>query len=57
MRSNPDSEAALELAVLALFEQLGWATINAYGETYGPNGTLGRENRGEVVLPACGRPW
>jgi type I restriction enzyme, R subunit len=29
---------------------LGWKTINAYHESYGPGGSLGRENIGEVVL-------
>ena len=32
-------------------EGLGWQSINAYNaETFGPNGTLGRDNQGEVVL-------
>lgn len=50
MSYNLDSEAALELETIALLEQLGWQIINAYDESYGPHGTLGREHRGEVVL-------
>jgi type I restriction enzyme R subunit len=47
---NLDLEAALERETVALFEQLGWETVDAYEETFGPLGTLGRDNRGEVVL-------
>jgi type I restriction enzyme R subunit len=50
MPYNPDSESALELETITLLKRLGWQTVNAYEETYGPNGTLGREHRGEVVL-------
>lgn len=47
---HPDSEQALENEAIALFSTLGWETINAYQETLGSSGTLGRETRGEVVL-------
>lgn len=47
---KPDAEDTLERAAIALFAELGWHTINAYHESYGPQGTLGRDNRGEVVL-------
>ena len=40
----------IEKPTIALFSQMGWPTVNAYSETYGPDGTLGRDNRGEVVL-------
>ena len=53
---HADSEAALENATLALFRELGWQTVNAYDETFGAGGTLGREHRGEVVLLARLRP-
>jgi len=54
--TNPDSEDALELAVLDLLRQLGWQTVRAFDEVFGrtpasparPN--LGRENSGEVAL-------
>lgn len=47
---HPDSEAALENATIALFKELGYTVANCYHETYGENGTLGRETSGEVVL-------
>lgn len=40
----------VEQPAIKLFEELGWATINAYSETLGSNGTLGRDNRSEVFL-------
>lgn len=51
-----DSEDALEQATLALFQQMGWDTVNCMDEVFGdtpaspqrPN--LGRETTGEVVL-------
>ncbi|HIK15822.1 MAG TPA: type I restriction endonuclease subunit R [Leptolyngbyaceae cyanobacterium M33_DOE_097] len=45
-----DSEHALENEAIALFSTLGWDTLNAYQETLGSSGTLGRETRSEVVL-------
>jgi len=50
--SNPFSEDALiEQPAIRLFKDgLGWQAVNAYDETYGENGSLGREHRGEVVL-------
>jgi len=49
---NPDAEASLESATLALFAELGWETVDAYNEIHGagPEATLGREHRGQVVL-------
>jgi type I restriction enzyme R subunit len=47
--SYEHDEAELELATLALFEDLGWSTADATGETF-PDGMLGREHPGEVVL-------
>lgn len=47
--SYEHDEAELELATLALFEELGWSTADATGETF-PGGMLGREHPGEVVL-------
>ena len=40
----------VEQPAIQLFEELGWETINAYHETLGPGGTLGRDNRSEVFL-------
>ena len=41
----------IEQPAIGLFAELGWQTVSAMEETFGPNGTLGRETRGEVVLP------
>ncbi len=40
----------VEQPAIALFQELGWGHINAYHETHGPDGTLGRDNRSEVFL-------
>src|SRR5574341_1096383 len=48
--THPDSEAALESATLDLFARLKWETANCYDETFGSNGTLGRETPAEVIL-------
>jgi type I restriction enzyme, R subunit len=40
----------VERPAIGLFEELGWESINAYHETLGPLGTLGRDNRSEVFL-------
>jgi type I restriction enzyme R subunit len=49
---SPDAEASLESATLALFAELGWETVDAYHEVHGtgPEATLGRPHRGQVVL-------
>ena len=49
-RSLPDAEATLEHATIALFAGLGWQVVDAFHETLGADGTLGREQRSEVVL-------
>src|SRR5690348_5964255 len=43
-------DALIEQPAIALFNELGWATVNCYDEKLGSNGTLGRETRSEVVL-------
>ncbi|CAD5955319.1 Putative type I restriction enzyme HindVIIP R protein [Planktothrix tepida] len=53
---NPDSETALELETIKLFEQLGYTTANCYHEKIGNNSTLGRETKTEVVLISKLRP-
>jgi type I restriction enzyme, R subunit len=40
----------VEQPAIELFEQLGWDHVNAYSETLGPDGTLGRDNKSEVFL-------
>lgn len=40
----------VEQPAIKLFEALGWKTVNAYHETLGSDGTLGRDNKSEVFL-------
>ena len=40
----------VEQPAIGLFAALGWQTVSAMDETFGANGTLGRETKGEVVL-------
>lgn len=40
----------VEQPAIGLFAQLGWQTVSALDETFGSDGTLGRETKGEVVL-------
>ena len=47
---HPDSEAALELSTIALFEKLGYTTANCYSEWISGTSNLGRETKSEVVL-------
>ena len=51
MSPNPYTEDLLvEQPAIKLFSELGWQTVSAMEEVYGPGGTLGRETPGEVVL-------
>jgi type I restriction enzyme R subunit len=51
MTTHPYTEDHLvEQPAIELFADLGWQTVSALEETFGPGGTLGRETRGEVVL-------
>jgi len=40
----------VEQPAIGLFGELGWITISALDETFGPTGTLQRETTGDVVL-------
>jgi len=40
----------VEQPAIGLFAELGWQTVSASEETFGANGTLGRETKGDVVL-------
>ncbi len=40
----------VEQPAIGLFAELGWQTVSAMEETFGPGGTLERETSGEVVL-------
>ena len=55
MSPNAYTEDQLvEQAAIGLFAALGWQTVSAMEETFGPGGNdscnLGRETKGEVVL-------
>jgi type I restriction enzyme R subunit len=40
----------VEQPAIGLFAALGWQTVSAMDETFGPGGTLARETKGDVVL-------
>ncbi|MFZ1643232.1 MAG: type I restriction enzyme endonuclease domain-containing protein [Candidatus Contendobacter sp.] len=40
----------VEQPAIGLFAHIGWQTVSALDETFGPGGALGRETKGEVVL-------
>ena len=47
----------VEQPAIKLFEELGWEHVNAYHETLGPHGTLGRTtSRRSSWSVACARP-
>ncbi len=51
MSSHAYTEDQLvEQPAIGLFATLGWTTLSAMEETFGSDGTLGRETKGEVVL-------
>ena len=43
-------DASVEQPAIQLFQDLDWDHVNSYAETFGPDGTLGRESKKEVVL-------
>ena len=48
---SPYTEGGLvERPALELLEQLGWTVVDAFGEKFGPAGTLGRDSMHDVVL-------
>jgi type I restriction enzyme R subunit len=47
---NYSEDTLVEQPAIALFSQLGYETVNAFHETFGQHGTLGRETSSEVVL-------
>ncbi|KRF19383.1 DEAD/DEAH box helicase [Nocardioides sp. Soil797] len=40
----------VEKPSIELLQELGWTAVDAFSETFGPEGTLGRESRRDVVL-------
>jgi type I restriction enzyme R subunit len=49
-------DALIEQPALVLLGQLGWETADCFEETFGAEGTLGRETKSEVVLLSRLRP-
>ena len=51
MRTHAYTEDRLvEQPAIGLFAELGWSTVSALEETFGPTGTLSRETKNDVVL-------
>jgi len=46
----------VEQPTIKLFTELGWEAVDCMEEEFGPDGTLGREHRGQVVLTRFLRP-
>lgn len=40
----------IEQPAINLFSDIGWLTLDCYSEVFGEEGTLGRDNRSEVIL-------
>ena len=40
----------IEQPAINLFSNIGWQTLDCYSEVFGDDGTLGRDNRSEVIL-------
>lgn len=47
-----NEDQLVEQPAIQLFAELGWETLSASDEAMGPDGTLGRETKSEVVLVA-----
>jgi len=56
MMNEYTEDSLVEQPAIALFAELGWQTSNCFEEVFGPDGTLGREHRGQVVLVRFLRP-
>ena len=56
MANNYSEDALVEQPAIALLKKLGWETADCFEETFGENGTLGRETSSEVVLVARLKP-
>jgi type I restriction enzyme, R subunit len=50
MPSDFTETVLVELPAIQLFLELDWASGSAKDEAFGPNGTLGRETKSEVIL-------
>jgi len=49
-------DASVEQPAIELFKELGWDHLNAFHETFGPDGAHGRETKAEVFLTRFRRP-
>ncbi len=56
MKVSYSEDTLVEQPAIELFKKLGWNAANCYNETFGPNGSLGRETAAEVVLVSRLRP-
>jgi type I restriction enzyme, R subunit len=50
MYGRYSEDELVEQPAIGLFESLGWQTMSAMEEVFGPSSTLGRETSGDVVL-------
>jgi type I restriction enzyme R subunit len=50
MKIDYSEDTLVEQPTIKLFAELGWETVNCYEETFGPEGSLGREISNEVIL-------
>ena len=50
MLPNYSEDALIEQPAMALLGKLDWETANCFEETFGPEGTLGRETSSEAIL-------
>lgn len=51
MTDDYSEDKLIEQTAINLFEDLGWDTANVYqGETFGENGTIGRNSEADVIL-------
>jgi type I restriction enzyme, R subunit len=56
MNSQFTEDALIEQPAIALLGEMGWKTVNCFDETFGSEGTLGRETSSEVILFSRLRP-
>jgi len=49
-RVYPETEEAIELSSMLIFDELGWELVYAENEIDGDPALLGRDHQGEVVL-------
>ena len=48
MSTEYSENSLVEQPAIRLFAQIGWQTVSAMEEVFGPGGTLGRETSGRV---------